>query len=203
MWPPSSVEVKQYLKIASDNILDDDLIAMSRHAAKDRVERYCQRRFLTATRTYYLNGDGTALLPIPDWPISSVTSVVENGSAPRDWTGDAVNTDYYQVMNNSSTMDDEGKRSIQRISGAWPMGAQNIQVMAVTGYVATEIPDDLLFATIELAGHIYMRADNKRIGVTSRTEQGGSTQLDMERAAIPLAIRDALDPFRAAGSFGY
>ena len=96
MWPPSSADIKAYLNIDGDNTDRDILITLARSAARARVEEYCGRKFLSETRTYYLDGTGTDTLRIPDWPISSVTSVVWNGDAPRDWTVDAIDSDYYQ-----------------------------------------------------------------------------------------------------------
>lgn len=200
-WPPTLADIKAYLKIDDDNAIRDALIQLASDASKSRVERYCQRQFETATRTYYENGNRTVLLPLPDYPIGDITSISINSDVPRVWTA-AIDSDFYQVINNGSN-EGEDKYAIHRIDGGvWDMGIGNIKVIADTGYTEGSIPDDLYFAAVELTAHIYMRAENKRIGLVTRSEQGGSVGYDMERAAIPLAIKDMLDPFRSARAFG-
>ena len=102
-WPCSVSDLKTYLSIDGDNPEKDTLLNMAIESAKQRIENYCQRRFLTATRTYYLNGNGTVNLPIPDWPVSSVTTIHEDTESPRSWdTADLVASDDYIISNNYS-----------------------------------------------------------------------------------------------------
>lgn len=202
MWPVKVVDIKDYLGIDHDNVEADTMLDMARTSAQKRIESYCGRRFLTATRTYYLDGNSTDLLLLPDYPITSITSVVNNIQAPRDWTVTALSSDYYQIYNDHSTMHDEGKHSVQRIDGGvWSAGKNNWRVIAVTGYAATSIPEDLHWAGVELAAHIYLRADRKSVGLTSRSEQGGSSGYDLERS-MPVVIKEMLDPYKHLRAFG-
>ena len=201
-WPPSLADIKDHLGIDSDNTDRDTLLTLCRNKAQARVERYCQRKFSSASRTYYLDGSGTMYLPLPDYPITAVISIHIDTEYPRSWdAADLVDSDYYQIEYGSSDQNDELKSRIQRIDGgAWGRGAQNIRAIATTGY--SSIPDDLYWGALELAVFMFTTAENKRIGVTSKSEAGGSIGYDLEKAAIPLIVRDRINPFRATGAFG-
>ena len=200
-WPPSLADVHTYLDLQTATIEQDALIDLCRSRAKARVEQYCQREFASASRTFVLNGNGTPLLPIPQYPITTITSVKYDISAPRSWDT-TIDSDLYQVLNGQADMNDESKHSIELIDGSrWYEARSNYQVVATVGY--STIPDDLYWGCMEMIAHLFLRASNKDIGLSNRSEQGGSVGYDLEKGDMPLRVRSFINPFRSIRALGY
>lgn len=105
--------------------------------ASVRANQYTGRKLAARDSTIVLDGSGSSMLFLPDYPINAITSVKIDSS--RDWDNDAV-TDYYA--------DNDG---ILIRNTVWPAGRRNVQVVGNFGY--DEIPDDLAESIIQLVGY--------------------------------------------------
>ncbi len=200
-WPPSLADVHTYLNLKTATDDQDALLDLVRVKAKDAIEEYCQRQFASASRTFVLNGNGSVLLPIPQYPITTITSVKYDISAPRSWDT-TISSDLYQVLNGQSDQHDEGKHSIELIDGSlWYEARSNYQIVATVGY--STIPNNLYQGCMELILHMFFRASNKTIGLTNRSEQGGSVGYDLEAGLMPSVVRGLINPFRSIRALGY
>ena len=208
---PTLADVKQILIMKTGDSGDDSLITDLASQVGSWIENFCQRRFSSSSRTYVISGDGTDKLYLPDWPITSVTSIY--GPCvhyPRHFTStggsvqstELVDSDYYIIANLGQP--NETRDHILNIasgspygwaSGQWDYGKQNFEVVATTGY--SSLPADLYSAACELAAWFYRQAKEGLIGITGRTiDAGGSiSQAEFERG-IPLQQRMVFERYR-------
>ena len=194
---PDKDDLKEFLQIPSADEGDDTYLTNCVNRAGDFVERYCQRRFASSSRTYIVDGHGLCNLYLPDWPITAVTSIYGPcAHAPRHFGDDVesselVDSDYYRIA--KSGYSQEQQDHLVKILGHWTYGFENYQVIATTGY--SSMPADLYQASIEVAAHIYQLGKQGNLGLTNKSVDGGSLQYEVERG-IPLSTRIILDKYK-------
>jgi uncharacterized phiE125 gp8 family phage protein len=153
-------DLKTYLEITDttfDTILNDLIEAVS-----EEFETYTSRKFIQATYTdEYFDGDGTRILWLPNWPIISVTSVVEN-----DVTLTEGNEEDYIVYK------EEGY--LWRVGTVWAEGVKNIKITYTAGYLQSDIPKDLVLAVKKQVAFEWQKQKSKRWGEQARTFPDGS-----------------------------
>jgi hypothetical protein len=190
-------EVKNFLGI-NTAAFDVRLDAL-RASAEALVERWCKRKFSQATYTEYLEGDGSAVLPLSQRPVSVVNSVAlatrgSYGAVPGDYTTLVAGFDYTLRLRESS-LGNSGE--LVKLTGVWPTqidhyvgrlswerraGLGNVKAVYTAGY--TIIPDDIKYAVALVVGYMFRTA--KRGG------QDYSERLGDHSYMIPMArIREA------------
>lgn len=131
------------------------------------------------------------------WPISSFTSVTENGVALVTGTGydgaGALDVQRYDAAGRlyrtkGRTPVPVGPYGTSRISG-WAEGRQNITVTYKAGYTAATLPRDIANACIELAILMYEQADRMGKSDIARNVGGSVTFLDSIPARTAATIR--------------
>lgn len=124
----SIARVKQYLAGNTANAAYDPTVSQLISRASDQVIRYCSRNFqrnsYTSTR---LNGTGTAVMRLPDYPVISV-SAVALGLTDLVESADGIAAGYQF---------DEFR--LYLFGGyLFPMGKRNVVVSYVAGYTTTD-----------------------------------------------------------------
>jgi len=206
---PTTADLKEFLQIPSADTGDDAFLGNCSNRAGDYVETYCQRRFDSSSRTYVVNGTGTGRMFLPDWPITTVTSIYGPCSHfPRHFSAtggsvvatELVDSDYYIIGNIGGPNESKNHiiaiasgSAVSGILGIWDYGVQNYQVVATTGYAA--LPADLYNAALEVAAYFYHQGKSGRLGTLSKTVNGGSLSYEFEHG-IPLHTKHILERYK-------
>ena len=156
------------------------------------VEGYCERDFTgIVSYTWLTDGLGGDTLPLPNGPVTGVTSVTLDGSPVLPSSGYPA----YGYLADG--------RSITIIGGVFTRAKKNVQIVYAAGYpyvftpgagndpakdVLTGVPADLRFAVVETVALRFKGIT--RIGKNSENIQGQTTSYDNS-----IAPKDALAIF--------
>lgn len=207
---PTTADVKLFLGIPTADTTDDDFIDDCASRAGSFIEEYCGRRFNSSSRTYVVDGSGHEKLYLPDWPITVITSIYGPcPHSPRHFGGsvqasELLDSDYYQIA--SSGHRNEARDHILSLGGGagftslaygvWDLGHENFQVIATTGY--STLPADLYNASVMLSAHYYNLGKHGRLGLNSKTVDGGATHYEI-RHGIPAEVGLVIKRYRRYG----
>lgn len=163
-------EVRPYL--ATTGTGDDAILTRMITACSAAIAQYVSRTLLSSTFTKRLDGTGTKVLMVPDYPISSIASLAVDGLA--------VPANAYVFSNDT----------IVHQTGVFERGIANVEITYTAGYAA--IPDDIKQACIELVCYRYK--ERSRIGEVSKS-MGGQTVSFLQKD-LPNFVKMILDPYR-------
>lgn len=159
--------VKRWLQVSGT--ADDQLLSEMIPAASAFIERYLGRNLLTQSYTLVRSGNGHYRMPVPNWPVTMVASVLIDGVAVPEATSPTAPG---WVLSDPPT-------SILLRGLRFTEGVQNIQMVYTAGY--PEVPEEIDQACVEMIALRYRNRD--RIGHVSKSI-GGETvafsQKDMD-----------------------
>lgn len=186
-------DVKQQLGLENDSTKDAFLANLILRAQK-LLEKYCGRKFDSATYTEFYDGDGTDELLLNQYPIVSVTSLHDDLGRTFDSLTLISTSDYviYKERGKIKLTSSEPSQS----GRVFARGAQNVKVIYVAGY--DPVPEDLQDAALQQIEHMFNRA--KTGGFTSRSMGGISETYDPE--PIPETVKRSLRHYRKYGHSG-
>lgn len=113
-----------YLRL-HEVIEDTPHVTRAINHATAQIERYTERALKSRAHTFILDGDGTRVIILPEWPITTLTSA--------DYIDTTTNT-YYPIVTTGAVSDDGG--IVTLANDAFGMGTRNIRVIATCGYLA-------------------------------------------------------------------
>lgn len=150
--------------------------------ASVRANQHTGRELAARDATVALDGTGTTMLFLPQYPVNSITSVKIDSS--RTFGSTAAVTNYYT--------DDDG--ILIRDCG-WPYGKRNVQVVGNFGYETT--PDDLEESIIQLVGY-WLDSPNISFLNPQEGAAGGGYQTNYVGVMdLPFQVRNVWDMYRA------
>ena len=164
---------------------EDKLCRFSLTTSTFTIEQYCMRRFLRKKYVETVEYYGDKFLPLREYPVISINSeqvTVNNG--------DILDPKYYRVIPDCGSNENfqysvEFSKELRK----WRW-LQSIKFVYEAGYSCEDVPQDLASACLELAAWNMSRYKGKRIGVITSTKADG---LEM---AMPLQVRELLEPYR-------
>lgn len=153
-------------------------------AAESLLKRLCGREFTYKSRVFYLDGNGTQDLAIPETPVQSITSVYVDrtgyyGQGDDAFASDTILTsgdDYYLVIDDHGVNGWSRSGILRRVNAVWPYNVTRqprylslqrepcrgcIKVTAITGY--TLVPYDLKMAIFDIVNMYKSAADDGRL----------------------------------------
>lgn len=142
----SDVDLAAYLRL---DLTDDDLGVIAVDAACEVIRGYTGQVLNKVTDDEIsLDGTGTDALLLPQLPVTSVTTVVE------DDTELVVDTDY--VLGSGGVLY-RLFSGIQASVSNWCMGRQNVDVTYTHGYdlAGSGVPSDIRIVAVQIAARIY------------------------------------------------
>lgn len=183
------------LALDIDGTADDERINALLASVTVWAESYCDRKFVSASRTEYLNGHDHAVLNLPSPPVTALTSVHVSTTWPRAY-GSAellVNGTEYLLTQNQNTA------QLWRAGGTWPDGPETVKVIYTSGY--TTIPADLERAAIEIITVKLQRGKHQSYHVAGENRGDGSVTYSPAIALhdIPIHAKQVLDQYRERG----
>ena len=145
-------QVKDRLKISSPQY--DDQLEIILGVAQSAVEGYCCRAFeaqVGRVDRFDIIDKTLMTLSLPLYPVSSISSVKENGST-------VDSTEYYVRQN----------KEVVLLNRCWLYGNGTVEVTYSGGYTSDTVPNDLLGVIIDVAASVFRSSfDNvtsERIG---------------------------------------
>jgi uncharacterized phiE125 gp8 family phage protein len=138
------------------------------NAVSQRMDKECGRILATATYTAVkLTGNGKAMLFLPAWPVTALTSIKEDGIAL------VVDEDFYSYA-------DEG--ILAKDGAKWSTAPSGIEITCTAGYAITgqtpTMPADLQLECMKQVAFEFQRGQKKSWGETSRSMPDGSSASD-------------------------
>ena len=172
------------VKILTGVAAADDVITQQHITdASFFANSYTGRILASQTFTEYYDGDGTNLLFLKNYPISSITTIHQDSDRTFATASLVASTDYFTYADNRKLIGD---------GVIWLRGLQTIKVVYLAGYVIGSIPEDLVNAVTMLVDYFYKSYDGHRFGVTST---GSETNRITYEKDIPLQIKKMLNPY--------
>jgi hypothetical protein len=152
-------EADAYLQ--NQNADHDDVIEFIINGVSQDFSAFAGRRFVSAVYTAFrLDGNGEHHLYLPDWPVTTLTSVAEDDVALVE------DTDFYA---------DDENGVLERVGRRWRHAHQNILLTLTAGFVqATTLPANIKLAALKEIQRQYQIFLTKGQGELSRSMQGGS-----------------------------
>jgi len=178
-------EAKKYLRISKSSQHDAELPALIGAVSED-IRTFTGFDWLEQTLTELRNGNCQAGLTAlkagrPGPPITSVTSVKENGVALTVATAYSATAD---------VVVDVTRGTFTRQGGIWAEGVLNVELVYVAGTAVAAIPADIKLVAREAVGIFFKRMDTKWQGISSRSSGQGSVSIIDE---LPPLYRGLLE----------
>lgn len=149
--------------------------------ASVRANEHTGRELEARDVTVALDGTGTSMLFLPQYPVNSIASVKIDSS--RAFTGAAV-TNYYT--------DEDG--ILIRDCG-WPHGRRNVQVVGNFGYET--VPSDLEESIIQLVSYWLDSPNISFLNAQEGASSGGYQTNYVGVMDVPFQIRHVWDQYKA------
>ena len=167
----STAELATFLQTT---ISDSDWATSLINIASDFIERYCNRKFITATYTdEEYDGTGGRYLYLKNLPITSITAV-----KLYDQTADELIYTYTEHTEFIPYLDE----GMIYMSGGWVRGHKNFKITYVAGYAIASVPYDLKSICARVAGYIYSAQGSA--GIKSESMGNYSVTYDKDAASI-------------------
>lgn len=174
-------QVKAYSPDVQGNNLDGLLGELVTSESRF-ISKWCERELVTQDVDIVesINGEDIDMLPLRNWPIRSISSVVVDGET---WV----------YAPTGSTMGYRFSKRFLFAIGRWfPRGRMNVVVTYRGGYLKNEVPEDLQQACAELVA--YRLAERKRLGQQSKTLNG--EQVTYTDGPMPKSISARLQDYK-------
>lgn len=179
-------DVKEYLTIASGTTSEDSILGFLINEVSRLINSYTGRYLLQKTWTEYHDGNGSQGLILAQYPIVSVTSVVDDIN--RAFTGSAISTSLYYLMKDSGII-----MPMPTFYG-FVHGQANVKVVYIAGYALASVPQNLQLAVKRWVAAQYFRYVNKRHEIQSETV--GDKTTTFLNQDIPKDVALLLNEFR-------
>ena len=171
---------------------DDKICRFCLVTATHTIEQYCKRRLLRKTHFEYIDFYGDLVLPLKEYPISSVSALYTLFPLrPSEF----IETELYQVVPDCGT--DIDLSFSLHFSPALKRYRYISAVKAIytAGYRAGKAPADLASACLELAAWNLNRYRGRRVGMTGAVRGSGRDGEHFEMS-MPENVRLLLEPYR-------
>lgn len=175
-------EAETFLQI-SGNASYDVALEYVINGVSAEFSRYAKRSFITTVYTALeLTGESQPRLWLPNWPVTLLSSVVEDGTTltvDEDFHLDAENGVLEKAWDYFPSVSRLGE--LGTYQGVWTPKANAIVVTYTAGYARTDLPGDL-----KLAALIEISRQFKRF----LTREHGDTSRSVESASVTVATPD-------------
>lgn len=162
-------EAEDYCQIQSP--AHDVVIELLINGVSQQFSTYAGRSFISATYTSLkLTADGTPYLYLPNWPVTTLTSVIEDGTTLT------LDTDFYADLDTGLLTKASWSWPWSSGTAEWTTEPHGVVVTYTAGYVqATTLPADLKLAALKEVARQYRMFLLKEHGETSRSTEGSSS----------------------------
>lgn len=179
----STNKVKAFCNVQGATI--DAIIEQIADGCSDRIEAFTRRHFVTRAVTKVLDGDGSNILRLPNYPIASLTSAQYRFTLLDAWVS-------LDITNEVELDEVHGLLYLKQL--CWPEGDRLAKVVYNSGYGAQDnaaLPGDVYQIGLDYCKFVYDRWKANTITTGSITVggPGGSAVVIPD---IPKDMKDAL-----------
>jgi uncharacterized phiE125 gp8 family phage protein len=168
---------------------DDTVIQSMIDAAQDFIERTCGRLFEKASRTDKFSGDGEKNAFLKHGPVNSITSITIGDDDPILTAEEGTEFEIFEETG-----------ELVLLGGVFRKATKNIVVVYDAGYLAADMPNDIVLAINELTAYYY---NNSREGAGKKSERIGDyavTFRDLNGgpggAKLPFSVQNVINNYR-------
>jgi hypothetical protein len=168
----TAAEAEGYCQLQNPD--HDVVVEMIINSVSQQFSTFASRQFMTAVYTALkLTGNGTAYLYLPNWPVTTLTSVAEDTATLT------VDTDFYAdltegLLTKASFYGTLYGEMYGYSASPWSINTHGIVVTYTAGYTAALLPWDLKMAALKEIARQYQIYLTKSNGVSSASVQGSS-----------------------------
>ena len=161
-------EVDAYIQnqIATNDVVIEYLI----NGVSQQFASYCDRAFISTTYTATkIDGPGGAELYLPNWPVTTLTSVTEDDVLLT------VDVDFYSYPASGMLTKFRSNWPWYDVAATWTTKQQGIVVTYAAGYTLALLPADVKLAALKEIARQYQVFVAKQNGVASSSVSGSSS----------------------------
>lgn len=173
-------DAKAMLGITSSE--NDSLIESLIEEAQIVVETYIWRAIESGEITDILDGSGEQIINLPNFPVSTLTSIEYNSGTLSSPSWTSFDADGYSLKGSTGQI---------RFTNPIPKGFSNIKVVYEAGYAEGEVPWDIILALKRIVSFYWNTRDSG--GISSESVDGSSVSFDSTKKP-DLSL---LDPYRS------
>lgn len=148
------------------------------NAASSRANDIARRKLRGRTATVTLDGTGTDIVVLPEYPVAEVTDVRVDITRTFPDSSAITGFDYYE----------DGRLFVP---ARVPAQRRCVRVAYTAGY--DPVPHDLMQAVVEVVAYSWKRLRSRAIGTSSVTADGVTTQFEID---IPMPARRVFESYR-------
>jgi hypothetical protein len=181
----TATELLKYPPLAG---LDAGLLEGLSLAAQTRIERECQRLFLSAERTEKYDGDGSTRLLLRNFPVTEVDSVTV-----ADGEDHVLDVDAFLIDEETGILYFDPHTDLDLDFYEFPKGTQNVTVKYTGGFTAGSDTIGLVKTAVGL--YVVELADTAQAGSTTSSESLGDYSISKAiptDAALPAGVRQLI-----------
>jgi hypothetical protein len=161
-------EVEGYCQIQSPE--HDVVVELLINGVSQQFSTYAGRAFISTVYTALaLDGNGKSDFYLPNWPITTLTSVTEDSVLLT------LNTDFYVDMTRGLLSKGKYNWPWYDYQAKWTTKQQAVVVTYTAGYTLALLPADLKLAALKEIARQYQIFITKGNGVASSSVQGSSS----------------------------
>lgn len=180
----STSDLKDYCQITTASF--DGILASIKASTEQWVKTYCRDPFLVATRTEYYDGNGTAVLRLRHYPITTLTSL--NIDAARTFAAATA----VAAANIISSEINNAQGVVELFDRVFSTGQKNVRVVYSAGHAT--IPADLAHAVKIICFREWLLQDKQLTGQTAQNLGDKTVSLNLEE--IPRNAWDILNSYK-------
>jgi hypothetical protein len=172
--------MKSHLAITSS--LEDTRLELFINAASEVLEKYCDRKFKSATYTEIHSGSGNNILMPLQYPLISITELRIRTDFSTLWTDATtlIASTEYAIIDDSQSV---------QYNGAIARGFGNVRLIYVAGFAT--IPSDLELACIWAAEWFFKHRERGDMGRTTKSKSDESVGILASMPPMVLEIASA------------
>ena len=186
-------QLKAYLPDFTGGTKYDALFETLIDGVSESFNAYVGRALAKTNYTaVYFDGNGKESLILPNYPIASITSITEDGTALTE----GEDSDYLLYA---------ATGILKRVNGAWYKGSKTIKLTYIAGYVVQgatatapdiALPADLKMACMVQVAREWKKATLSEWGVISKSSPDGMSVTRTETGLLK-EVREILDKYRS------
>lgn len=169
-------QLKAYLGITTAG--SDDLLTALLAASEQAVVKHLDRNVESASYTAVMDGNGSSLLTLAQYPITAVSSVKIDGRVVPQSSGYGVSGFLFR-----------DREIILRGEYRFTLDTANVEIVYTAGY--SQVPADINQAVLQIAALRYKERD--WTGYQSKSLAGETVAF--ETSALPPAVLRMLQPY--------
>ena len=193
-------EAKKFVKIPISETSQDDLMRTIINLASDRIQTFCNRKFIEETHTEFRDGNRTRRILLNQWPVQSITSLHIDGR--REFGASSLVDATNYAIDEDESSDGVGVILFDRF---FARGHRNIKIVYVAGYESPStselaLPSDIQGACLYLVQYYFLHQQQEDIHQASKSKGDETVGINLD---IPPFVQAMVEDRRRNEFLGF